>query len=242
MERAIIIPVENSGKDSSSVERATGRSLRHPSFNVRDCENLRPTNHTATVLLDQSFRQALARQLIDGYSSRKRKGFPDSIQRKKCVVLDDWCFASEGNHIPKMVSNFRRYRKCRRKGQEKRTHYMCARAKNANLAGQRPRCLNVKVIDSCPACFEFKPCTSEDTPCRMAMHVKCVEAQTSFHKRDVKVRRERVAAQVSFASFNHVHKSAAKIPRVAKHSATLTFIHLLGWIEKNQFRGDKSHG
>ncbi|GFW09585.1 piggyBac transposable element-derived protein 4 [Trichonephila clavipes] len=40
--------------------------------------------------LDQlTFRIALARQLIDGYSSRKRKGHPASFQAKKCVVPDD---------------------------------------------------------------------------------------------------------------------------------------------------------
>ncbi|GFX43490.1 piggyBac transposable element-derived protein 4 [Trichonephila clavipes] len=77
--------------------------------------------------LDQlTFRIALARLLIDGYSSRKRKGRPASFQARKFVVPDDACLPSERNHMPKMVSNYRRCRKCSRKKQEKRTHYMCA--------------------------------------------------------------------------------------------------------------------
>ncbi|GFX66049.1 piggyBac transposable element-derived protein 4 [Trichonephila clavipes] len=67
--------------------------------------------------LDQlTFRIALARQLIDGYSSRKRKGRPASFQAKKCVVPDDVRLASGGNHMTKMVSNYRRCGKCSRKG------------------------------------------------------------------------------------------------------------------------------
>ncbi|GFU18398.1 uncharacterized protein TNCV_1980791 [Trichonephila clavipes] len=45
--------------------------------------------------------QALARLLIDGYSSRKRKGRPASFQAKKCVVPDDVRLASVGNHMPR---------------------------------------------------------------------------------------------------------------------------------------------
>ncbi|GFT86794.1 piggyBac transposable element-derived protein 4 [Trichonephila clavipes] len=69
-----------------------------------------------------TFCIALARQLIDGYSSRKRKGRPVSFQAKKCVVPEDVRLASVGNHMPKMVTNYRRCKKCIRKGQEKRTH------------------------------------------------------------------------------------------------------------------------
>ncbi|GFT66242.1 piggyBac transposable element-derived protein 4 [Trichonephila clavipes] len=77
--------------------------------------------------LDQlTIRKALARQLIDRYSSRKRKERPASFQEKKCVVPDDGRLASVGNHVPKMVSNDRRCRKFSGKGQEKRTCYMCA--------------------------------------------------------------------------------------------------------------------
>ncbi|GFV54948.1 piggyBac transposable element-derived protein 4 [Trichonephila clavipes] len=73
-----------------------------------------------------TFRIALTRQLIDGYSSRKRKGRPASFQVKKCVVPDDVRLTSVENPIPKMVSNYGRCRKCNRKGQEKSTRYMCA--------------------------------------------------------------------------------------------------------------------
>ncbi|GFT53263.1 piggyBac transposable element-derived protein 4 [Trichonephila clavipes] len=56
--------------------------------------------------LDQlTFRIALARQLIHGYSSRKRKGCPDSFQANKCVVPDDVLLASGANYMPKMFSN-----------------------------------------------------------------------------------------------------------------------------------------
>ncbi|GFV15384.1 piggyBac transposable element-derived protein 4 [Trichonephila clavipes] len=59
--------------------------------------------------IDQlTFRIALARQLIDGYSSRKREGHPTNFQSKKCVVPDDARFASVRNHTLKMVSNYRR--------------------------------------------------------------------------------------------------------------------------------------
>jgi len=54
-----------------------------------------------------TLRLALTRQLIDGYSLRKKKGRPTTFQAKKCVVPDDVRLASEGNHIPKMVSNYR---------------------------------------------------------------------------------------------------------------------------------------
>ncbi|GFV39764.1 hypothetical protein TNCV_869391 [Trichonephila clavipes] len=67
----------------------------------------------------------LARQLMDEYSVRKRKGCPASFQAKKYVVLDDVRLARVENHMPKMISNYRRCRKCSRKGQEKRTRYMC---------------------------------------------------------------------------------------------------------------------
>ncbi|GFV72400.1 hypothetical protein TNCV_638621 [Trichonephila clavipes] len=50
-------------------------------------------------------RIALARPLIDGYSSRKRKVCPDSFQAKKCVLVvpDDVRLASVRNHMSEMV-------------------------------------------------------------------------------------------------------------------------------------------
>ena len=52
--------------------------------------------------LDQlTFHIALAHQLIDGYSSRKRKAGPASFQAKMCVVLDDVPLASVGKSYAK---------------------------------------------------------------------------------------------------------------------------------------------
>ncbi|GFW30319.1 hypothetical protein TNCV_3850901 [Trichonephila clavipes] len=49
-----------------------------------------------------------------------------SLQAKKCVVPDDVCLSSVGNLMPNMVSNYRRFIKCRRKGQENKNRYMRA--------------------------------------------------------------------------------------------------------------------
>ncbi|GFV58283.1 DDE_Tnp_1_7 domain-containing protein [Trichonephila clavipes] len=76
--------------------------------------------HLLTCSLDQlTFRIALARQLIDGCSSRRRKGHPASFQVKKCVVSEDVRLVGVGNHMPKMVTNCEQCKKCSRKGQEK---------------------------------------------------------------------------------------------------------------------------
>ncbi|GFW51893.1 piggyBac transposable element-derived protein 4 [Trichonephila clavipes] len=71
-----------------------------------------------------TFRIALTRQLIGGHPSKKGKGRP-TIQAKKCVLLDYVRLASLGNHMPKTDTNYRRCRKCNRKGQEKSTRYIC---------------------------------------------------------------------------------------------------------------------
>ncbi|GFW32450.1 piggyBac transposable element-derived protein 4 [Trichonephila clavipes] len=66
--------------------------------------------------LDQlTFCKVLACQLVDGYSSRNRKGCPVGFQAKKCEVPDDVRLACVGNYMPKMVPNYRRRRKCSRK-------------------------------------------------------------------------------------------------------------------------------
>ncbi|GFV67991.1 piggyBac transposable element-derived protein 4 [Trichonephila clavipes] len=65
-----------------------------------------------------TFRVTLARQLINGYFSRKRKGRPVSFQAK-CTVPDNVRIASVENHLTKIVSNYRQCRECIRKGQEK---------------------------------------------------------------------------------------------------------------------------
>ncbi|GFT86006.1 hypothetical protein TNCV_3256421 [Trichonephila clavipes] len=51
----------------------------------------------------------------------------------------------------------------------------CVMASNSLLG-----ILVVKVTDSRPACHEFEPGAPEDPPCREAMRVKSVEAQTYF--------------------------------------------------------------
>ncbi|GFV15755.1 piggyBac transposable element-derived protein 4 [Trichonephila clavipes] len=55
---------------------------------------------------------ALARQLINGYSPRKRKRRPASFQAKKSVVPDDVRIASVVNRMPKIAYKYRRCRKC----------------------------------------------------------------------------------------------------------------------------------
>ncbi|GFV15593.1 transposable element Tcb2 transposase [Trichonephila clavipes] len=58
--------------------------------------------------LDQlTFSIALARQLIDGYSSRKRKGHPVR-KEEKSEILDDMRLDNVGNHMLKTVSNYRK--------------------------------------------------------------------------------------------------------------------------------------
>ncbi|GFV51183.1 piggyBac transposable element-derived protein 4 [Trichonephila clavipes] len=52
--------------------------------------------------LDQlTFHIALARQLKDGYSTRKRKGLPVCFQAKKCVLTEDVHLASVGKSFAK---------------------------------------------------------------------------------------------------------------------------------------------
>ncbi|GFS51187.1 hypothetical protein TNCV_3532761 [Trichonephila clavipes] len=67
--------------------------------------------------------------------------------------------------------------------------------------------LVVKVTDSWRACHEFQPVTTEDTQCGGgAMHIKFIEAQTSSHWFDGKVRREGARAQVLSSSSDHGSK------------------------------------
>ncbi|GFT88858.1 hypothetical protein TNCV_906721 [Trichonephila clavipes] len=49
---------------------------------------------------------------------------------------------------------------------------------------------NGQGVGSWQACHEFEPSTAEDPPCRRAMHVKYIEAQTPSRSGDVEVRRE----------------------------------------------------
>ncbi|GFV04049.1 uncharacterized protein TNCV_916731 [Trichonephila clavipes] len=63
---------------------------------------------------------------------------------------------------------------------------LCARSTLSN--GGRGS-LGVKVTDSWSACPEFDPSIAEDQPCKGAMYVKSVEAQTSSRWCGVKIRR-----------------------------------------------------
>ncbi|GFV85487.1 piggyBac transposable element-derived protein 4 [Trichonephila clavipes] len=85
--------------------------------------------------LDQlTIRIAVARQLIDGYSSRKRKGCLASFQASNCIAPDDVRLASVENHRSKMISNYRRRCvKCSRKEQKKRTRRMSAEVRSPLL-------------------------------------------------------------------------------------------------------------
>ncbi|GFV52995.1 hypothetical protein TNCV_2876611 [Trichonephila clavipes] len=74
----------------------------------------------------QKFRQANIPYSISLSAYRciylkKKEKRPASFQANKGVVLNDVRLTSAGNHLPKIVSNCIRCRKCSRKGQEKRT-------------------------------------------------------------------------------------------------------------------------
>ncbi|GFV94962.1 hypothetical protein TNCV_1029601 [Trichonephila clavipes] len=78
----------------------------------------------------QKFRPANIPCSISSSTNRriflKKKERTSCFQVKKCVVPDGVCLASVRIYMPKMVSNYRRCRKCSRKRQEKSTHCMCA--------------------------------------------------------------------------------------------------------------------
>lgn len=73
-----------------------------------------------------SFRLRLAKQLIDGFSSRKRRGRPVNYVSKKFDVPNDVKYANVGSHLPIVNNNYRRCRHCSTKEAEKRTRYTCS--------------------------------------------------------------------------------------------------------------------
>ncbi|GFV97102.1 transposable element Tcb1 transposase [Trichonephila clavipes] len=131
--RILIWRERGSRNHPSNITERTGMEVAVFSFGEASClvvvqtftSSTQAITHGITFSFERS-RIAIACQLIHGYSSRKRKGRPSSFQANTCVVPDDVRLASVGNHMPKTVSNYRRCRKCSRKGQEKRTRYMCA--------------------------------------------------------------------------------------------------------------------
>lgn len=72
-----------------------------------------------------TFRLRLARQLIGGYSSRKRRGRPIYFKGKQSVP-DEVRLVHVGKHLPNQVLKYRRCRMCSNKGTEKRTRFVCS--------------------------------------------------------------------------------------------------------------------
>lgn len=72
--------------------------------------------------IDQlSFRLRLARQLIKGFTSRKRLGRRVNFQNKKKYVPEEVKFANVGRHFPEKISKPRRCKHCSTKKHEQRT-------------------------------------------------------------------------------------------------------------------------
>lgn len=72
-----------------------------------------------------SYRIRLARQLIAGFTSRKRRGRPASFLGKRGCVPEDVRLVKVGNHLPVKNTNYRRCRMCSTKSNEKRTKFVC---------------------------------------------------------------------------------------------------------------------
>lgn len=72
-----------------------------------------------------SYRIALTRQLIGGYSSRKRRGKPVQFLANKKTVPDEVRLVSVGTHFPEK-GTYRRCRICSTKANEKRTQFTCS--------------------------------------------------------------------------------------------------------------------
>lgn len=73
-----------------------------------------------------SFRLNLAKQLIQGFFSRKRRGKPINFHNKTKTVPDDVRFDQVGKHFPKEGFSQRRCKLCSTKLNEKRTHFLCS--------------------------------------------------------------------------------------------------------------------
>lgn len=83
------------------------------------------TNKRRTV--DQlSFRINLARQLIGGFTSRKRRNRPVLFLSNKRTVPDEVRLSDVGKHLPNQQTKYKRCRLCSTKANEKRTRYMCS--------------------------------------------------------------------------------------------------------------------
>ncbi|KAG5883896.1 hypothetical protein JTB14_007784 [Gonioctena quinquepunctata] len=72
-----------------------------------------------------TYRIALVRQLIGGYSSRKRRGKPVQFLANKKTVPDEVRLTSVGAHFPEQ-GTYRRCRICSTKSNEKQTQSTCS--------------------------------------------------------------------------------------------------------------------
>lgn len=75
-----------------------------------------------------TFRINLARHLISGFSSRKRRGRPVFIPWKKTIVPDEIRLSAVGTHFPE-TGTYRRCKLCSTKAVEKRTKFVCSSCK-----------------------------------------------------------------------------------------------------------------
>nr|CAH7761068.1 unnamed protein product [Callosobruchus chinensis] len=76
-----------------------------------------------------TFRLNLARQLINGYSSKKRRNRPVFFLSNKRAVPDEVRLSEVGKHLPIQDATYKRCRLCSTKAQEKRTRFVCSSCK-----------------------------------------------------------------------------------------------------------------
>ncbi len=75
------------------------------------------------------FRLRLARQLVNGFNSRKRSGRPANFINKKKRVPDEVRLTQIGIHLPKNMPTPRRCKRCSTRKHDKRTRVMCTHCK-----------------------------------------------------------------------------------------------------------------
>lgn len=73
-----------------------------------------------------SFRINLARQLIQGFTSRKRRNKPVVFLGNKRSIPPEVRLSGVGSHMPNLQKTYRRCRLCSTKANEKRTKYTCS--------------------------------------------------------------------------------------------------------------------
>lgn len=84
-------------------------------------------NVSRRIKTDQlSFRINLARQLISGFTSKKRRNKPVVFLANKGAVPDEVRLTGVGSHMPNQLATYRRCRLCSTKVAEKRTRFICS--------------------------------------------------------------------------------------------------------------------